>query len=369
MHGRPGATGASAPFSSRKRLPRARPLRFPWANLALLALLGLQAVTGLVGLLGASPPYRIAFWAHAIGAYAIVVLLFAKTMLVVNAVRRRPGLTRARVALGALAVLLLAVLVTGLVWITAGRALYVLGISVVNWHAYLALAMLALLAWHALDRRWIVQVPPARDRAAFLRLAAATVAGVALWQVERTAQILAGAPGSRRRFTGSYERGSFTGTFPAVSWLNDDPEPVATDTWRLVVDGEVGRRLELDYAALSQLVRATRTAVLDCTGGWCTEQEWRGVGLDRLLERAGATDAARSVVVESVTGYARRFSLPAARELLLATEVAGRPLAHGHGFPARLVVPDERGYEWVKWVRRISVVDSSELLQPPLPLS
>jgi DMSO/TMAO reductase YedYZ molybdopterin-dependent catalytic subunit len=73
--------------------------------------------------------------------------------------------------------------------------------------------------------------------------------------------------------------------------------------------------------------------------------------------------------VESVTGYTRRFSVDHARHLLLATRVAGGPLSHGHGFPVRLVVPDRRGFEWVKWVVRIRVLRGSYLLQPPLPLT
>ena len=54
---------------------------------------------------------------------------------------------------------------------------------------------------------------------------------------------------------------------------------------------------------------------------------------------------------------------------VLATQVAGAPLGHGHGFPARLVVPDRRGFDWVKWVVRVHVGRTSHLLQPPLPLS
>ena len=84
---------------------------------------------------------------------------------------------------------------------------------------------------------------------------------------------------------------------------------------------------------------------------------------------AGLTAAGESVSVESVTGYGRRFSLGDARRLVLATDCAGRSLSHGHGFPLRLVVPDQRGYDWVKWVMRVRVVDSSHLLQPPLPLA
>lgn len=348
---------------------RPRGIRVPWANVGLLVLLALQLVTGLVGLLGSSEPFRWAFWLHAVGAYAIVVVLFAKGMLVLHAIRRRPGVTRARVVLFVLVALLGATLATGLVWITIGRPVYVLGISLVNLHAYVALVLIALLAWHVIDRRWLVRVPAARDRAAFLRLAGVAVAGLALWQVERTAQRLLGAPGSRRRFTGSYETGSFTGEFPVVRWLNDDPDPLDPASWRLRVDGEVERSLELSYEAVLDLEPAALLATLDCTGGWYTEQEWRGVPLAALLELAGVGPDAASVTVESVTGYGRRFSLGDSRRLLLATHVADAPLGHGHGFPLRLVVPDQRGFEWVKWVARVRVSGGSHLWQPPLPLA
>jgi hypothetical protein len=348
---------------------RARGIRFPWANLVLLLLLVVQLATGLAGLLGTGPPFRWAFWLHAIGAYGIVVLLFAKGTLVLHAIRRRPGLTQARVTLTVLVVLLLVVLVTGLVWITAGTTIYVLGVSLINLHAYLALLLFALLAWHVVDRRWIVRVPAARDRGAFLRLAGVVVAGVALWQIERTAQRLTGAPGSRRRFTGSYETGSFTGVFPAVSWFNDDPEAVSPSEWRLAVGGRVVTELALTYDEMLARSGSSVVATIDCTGGWCSEQEWGGVALGSLLDEAGLSDGAESVAVESVTGFARRFPIGDARRLVLATHVAGRPLSHGHGFPARLVVPDQRGFDWVKWVVRIQVLDSSHLLQSPLPLA
>jgi DMSO/TMAO reductase YedYZ molybdopterin-dependent catalytic subunit len=42
-------------------------------------------------------------------------------------------------------------------------------------------------------------------------------------------------------------------------------------------------------------------------------------------------------------------------EALLATHVGGEALAEGHGAPVRLVVPGRRGYQWVKWVGRVTV--------------
>ena len=78
------------------------------------------------------------------------------------------------------------------------------------------------------------------------------------------------------------------------------------------------------------------TATIDCTGGWHSEQVWRGVPLARLLDEAELLPEARSVKVTSATGYYRRFTIAEARDYLLATHVGGRLLPRGHGYPVRL---------------------------------
>jgi Oxidoreductase molybdopterin binding domain len=260
-------------------------MRFPWANLLLLALLLLQLVSGFAGLLGASDRYRIFFWAHAIGAYGIVVLLSAKATIVVDAIRRRPGISAERTGALVLALFLVGVLATGFLWVTAGRRV-ILGYSLINVHAVLALALVALLVWHALSRRWIARVPTATDRRAFLRLTGVLALGFVLWQAERVTARLLDLPGSRRRFTGSYETASFSPGFPATSWLNDDPDPIDLSAWRLVVEGEVDRPLSLSYEELEGLPYETVVATIDCTGGWYSRQRWGGVPLARLLDLA-----------------------------------------------------------------------------------
>jgi DMSO/TMAO reductase YedYZ molybdopterin-dependent catalytic subunit len=78
---------------------------------------------------------------------------------------------------------------------------------------------------------------------------------------------------------------------------------------------------------------------------------------------------ARSIVVRSATGYARRYPIGDASRLLLATGVGGRPLSPGHGYPARIVAPGRRGFWWVKWVVSIEVSDRPWWLQPPFPVT
>lgn len=339
-----------------------------WVNPALLGLVVAQLASGVAGLLASSDPFRVAFWAHAVGGYAILALLAFKAAVVRAAVRRRPGLSGGRMALAAAAALLVCVLGTALAWIFAGP-FSVGGISGINLHAYMALVLAIPLAWHVQDRRWVTREPGAMDRRAFLRAGAALAAGLVIWQAERTAQRLLGTPGRRRRFTGSYETGSGSGRFPVTSWLDDDPEPIDRGAWRLEVRGRVARPLRLGTGDLAAFPAASEVALLDCTGGWFTRQTWSGVLLGDLLAAARVDAGASSVVVRSVTGYERRFDLDHARRLILATAVAGGELSHGHGAPARLVVPSRRGFDWVKWVVEVRVIAGSHLAQPPLPLT
>jgi DMSO/TMAO reductase YedYZ molybdopterin-dependent catalytic subunit len=124
----------------------------------------------------------------------------------------------------------------------------------------------------------------------------------------------------------------------------------------------------LTYEQLEQLASSDVVETIDCTGGWYSTQQWLGIPIARLLDMAGVKESARSVTVEAVSGYGRRFSVSEARSYLLATHVARRPLSHGHGFPLRLVAPGHRGFDWVKWVTRLCVNETSKFWQPPLPL-
>jgi DMSO/TMAO reductase YedYZ molybdopterin-dependent catalytic subunit len=227
------------------------------------------------------------------------------------------------------------------------------------WHVAIALGLIPLVVWHVFAR-------PARPRRAdlsrrnLLRAGTLTGFGILLYAGLAATATVARLPGTRRRFTGSYETGSFRpAAMPYTIWLNDSTPPVDPVAWRLALGD---RRLTLDD--LGHYRQQTVRATLDCTSGWYATQDWTGVPL-RDLVRPGPDD--RSLVVRSATGYWVRLPIEDLDSLLLATAVGGADLDRGHGFPVRLVAPDRRGYWWVKWVTAVELSSAPWWWQPPFP--
>ncbi|TMC02659.1 MAG: hypothetical protein E6J41_29555 [Chloroflexi bacterium] len=328
-------------------------------NLALLACLAVAFATGWLAFAFGTAPARWSLVFHALGGFAILALLPWKSIVARRGLRRpRPG----RWASLTLAALVLASLLGGLLHST-GLLRWWGDYTAMELHVGAAIAAVPLAAWHVLAR-------PSRPRVTdlsrrnLLRAGTVVAAAGAGYAVSELAVRATGLPGAARRFTGSYEVGSFVpDLMPVSSWMFDAIPDIDPSGWRLRVVTPDGIR-EWTYAELDRF-DDRRRAVLDCTGGFWSEQDWTGVLLSRLVPD---TAGAGSVRVVSHTGYDRRFAVGELPDLLLALRLGDEPLSSDHGAPARLVAPNRRGFWWVKWVLAIELEALPAWWQPPFPL-
>lgn len=320
----------------------------------LLATTGVAAATGFASLLAGRPSEAWIVVLHGMAGLLLVGLLAAKLARVYRRVVRSVGPRRERSISILATAAAVGALITGVLW--------VFGVDVRVWqwsgltvHALLGVVLVPLLLVHLRHRfRWSHR-PTFADRRTAIHSTVLLLGGIVAWRLQRAVIAGLGATGAARRFTGSIDRTWGRGNaFPVTSWVADDPDPVDPDDWRLRIDGAVGTPATLaveDLAAYDDAV----TATLDCTGGWYASRRWSGVRVGRLLAAETTDPEARWVRFESITGYRWSLPLAEAESALLATTVDDEPLSHGHGFPARLVAPGRRGFQWVKWVERIEV--------------
>ncbi|WP_424013580.1 molybdopterin-dependent oxidoreductase [Halorubrum xinjiangense] len=326
---------------------------------SLFAFVVAEAATGLVSFTVGVPEGWPLFWLHRALGVGIVALLAWK----LARVRRRltdPNLWRRSTALSVLTlVAAVGAIGTGVAWVF-GLDVRISYWTLLSVHVGFGLALVPLVAAHAATRFRLPRRVDFERRRTAVRYFALLAAGGATYRIQQGVNDALDTAGADRRFTGSQPReGAGNAAFPITSWVADDPDPIDRDDYRLAVDGLVRDPVEL---TANELAADHETeALLDCTSGWYTVQEWGGIRIGDLLEAAGGVGSDSSdrepayVRFTSVTGY--RWSLPIeeAEEALLATHVGGERLSHGHGAPARLVAPDRRGFQWVKWVTRVEV--------------
>jgi sulfane dehydrogenase subunit SoxC len=157
-------------------------------------------------------------------------------------------------------------------------------------------------------------------------------------------------------------------------------------TWWLAVDGAVRQKLTLDLSELRRRPALEVVATMECAGNGRAQQDprpvsqpwlleavgtgrWGGISLAALLAEAGVDDSAVEVLFtgldRGIEGEEEQWfqrSLPVAEalrpEVLLAYDLNGGPLPPQHGFPLRLLVPAWYGMTNVKWLSRITVLDT-----------
>ncbi len=316
--------------------------------------LGVAFATGLAGNNAGRSDLWWVFALHGAAGLALALFLIGKLRRVLPRLLHPRRWDRWTI-IGLLATFgVLATLGSGIWWVAGGR-FNAAGFGLLNWHIALGLLLILLVSIHMIARAKPLRFRDMSGRRQALRWLGLAAGGAALWPTQQR------FAGSARRFTGSRATSDFAGNaFPATSWVADRPRPLPA-AWTLAVGGHVVQ----PFAATYDNVTDTEAleATLDCTGGFASTQQWRGVRVGTLLECAGVREGAGWVRFRSVTGYRWSLPLDEARNALLATHVGDEPLSHDHGAPLRLVAPGRRGFQWVKWVVAVEVLTAPDLGQ------
>lgn len=145
-----------------------------------------------------------------------------------------------------------------------------------------------------------------------------------------------------------------------------DPK-VVRDSWRLEIRGEVEHPLVFTFAELAAMPAVEQETTLQCISysvhnGLISNAVWKGVPLPALLAQAKPKGTPAAVLFHAADGYYETFRFEKALEptSLVAYEMNGQPLPHGHGFPLRLIIPGLYGEKQSKWLTRIELVAADD---------
>lgn len=146
-----------------------------------------------------------------------------------------------------------------------------------------------------------------------------------------------------------------------VNSFNGQPQ-LDPATYRLKVDGLVGRPLSLSLADLAALPQRECIIRHVCVEGWSAIVAWGGVRLADVLRMAQVSNLGNIVYFESADGYYESWDMASAvhPQTLLVTRMNGEPLPAANGAPVRLAAPIKLGYKNSKWVTAIRVTAAPE---------
>ena len=149
--------------------------------------------------------------------------------------------------------------------------------------------------------------------------------------------------------------------------------------YKLLVHGMTDRALVFTLDDLRRLPSVSRTHFIECAGngrngyrdpkpeltpqmvdGLTSNGEWTGVPLTVLLNQAGVRASAKWFLAEGGDASRLSRSVPIAKawdDAMLAYAFNGEPLRPANGYPVRLVLPGFEANTWIKWIRRIKLID------------
>ena len=139
---------------------------------------------------------------------------------------------------------------------------------------------------------------------------------------------------------------------------------ISTDSWKLIIDGEVEHPFTLSWQDFIALPQTEDTSDFHCVTTWSKLNiNWKGVRLLDLAALVQPKEMATHILCYGYDDYTTNVSLEEALkpDVLLAHTVEDKPLPKEHGGPVRMITPQLYAWKGSKWINRIEFLSKNKL--------
>ena len=142
-----------------------------------------------------------------------------------------------------------------------------------------------------------------------------------------------------------------------LMWYNP-VQPLDAARYQLKIHGLVDKPQSLALADLRKLPQEAQNSRMKCVQCWSSRTVWGGFRFGHILELAKPQRGAKAVRLDCADKWYEYFTIDELLKprVLMALDMAGKPLADRHGAPLRLIDPARYGYKCAKLITGIEFV-------------
>ncbi|MBU2559573.1 molybdopterin-dependent oxidoreductase [archaeon] len=140
------------------------------------------------------------------------------------------------------------------------------------------------------------------------------------------------------------------------------PQYIPLYDYRLEVTGLVDEPKIYTYDEVLDRQKYSKVVKLTCVEGWSVTILWEGILLRDLLDEAGPSPEANTVIFHAYDGYSTSHPLSYFydKDIIMAYRMNNVTVPPERGYPFVLVAEDKWGYKWIKWITKIELTDDPE---------
>jgi DMSO/TMAO reductase YedYZ molybdopterin-dependent catalytic subunit len=140
-------------------------------------------------------------------------------------------------------------------------------------------------------------------------------------------------------------------------WYTPVP-PIDAGKWCLQIKGLVEKPAAFAASDLRKLPQVEQSARMKCVQCWSARASWGGFRFASLLDLVKPAGAAKAIRIDCHDKWYEYMSLAEMGNprVLMAMDLAGKPLTPAHGAPLRLLDPSKYGYKSAKLITSITFV-------------